>query len=174
MKLKKLIPSFLMKFNKFLHRKCRIKFSVDNRPPRKSGWSDDAQLVVKFREAALNARTKAGFDKYFDCPVKLNLIMFAPNILDMNYKQSGDNDPNRYVGDLDSFVAGVCEYLQPAPTNEDMKMDPIFDIRNDIGRYVALIIKNDSQIVSITAKKVKGNNLRYSIEIEPDDEKWDQ
>lgn len=163
-----------MKFEEFWKKSQRIKFNVEGKPPRKSGWSDDAQLVLKFREAALNARTKARIEKCFDCPVKLKLTMFAPNLIDMDYKQDGDDDPKRYVGDLDAFVAGVCEYLQPAPKNEDLKIDQIFDIRNDIGRNVALIIKNDSQIVSITAKKVKDEVLHYAVEIEPENTKWNQ
>ena len=146
----------------------RIEFSVEGKPPKKSNWgTDDADLVIKFREEALKARTKAEHSDCFHESVKLNLIVYAPNTTDMKYKQSGDDDPKRYVGDLDSLVAGVCEYLQPAPTNETLTINPILKAKKEIGPDVALIIKNDSQIVEINAKKVHDETLHYHVEIEP-------
>jgi len=147
--------------------KKRIVFDVEGKPPKKSNWgTDDADLVIKFREEALKARTKEGLSDYFHDSIKLNLIVYAPNIIDMNYKQTGDDDPKKFVGDLDSLVAGVCEYLQPAPTNPDLKINPILQEKKEIGPDVALIIKNDSQIVEINAKKILDNRLHYHVEIE--------
>ena len=144
-----------------------ISFDVEGKPPKKSNWgTEDADLVIKLREEALKARTEAKLSECFLEPVKLNLIVYAPNTLDMNYKQSGDDDPNRYVGDLDSLVAGVCEYLQPAPTNPELKINPILKEKKEVGPDVALIVKNDSQIVEINAKKIHDKTLHYHIEIE--------
>jgi len=147
--------------------KNRISFDVEGKPPKKSNWGkEDANLVIKFREEALKARTKEKLDDCFYDSVKLNLIVYSPNITEMNYKQTGDDDPKKFVGDLDSLVAGVCEYLQPAPNNPDRKINPILQEKKEIGPEVALIIKNDSQIVEINAKKILGDRLHYHVEIE--------
>ena len=144
-----------------------IIFDVEDKPPKKYNWGkDDADLVIKFREAALKARTEAERPDCFHESVKLNLIVYAPNPTDMKLKQTGDDDPNRYVGDLDSLVAGVCEYLQPAPNNPDLKINPILKEKKEIGPDVALILENDSQIVEINAKKIPGDRLHYHVEIE--------
>ena len=84
----------------------------------------------------------------------------------MKYIQTGDDDPKRYVGDLDSLVAGVCEYLQPAPNNPELEINPILNEKKEIGRDVALIVENDSQIVEINAKKEKSETLRYHVDVE--------
>ena len=145
----------------------RISFDVEGKPPKKSNWgTDDADLVIKFREEALKARMNLGLSDCFHESVKLNLIVYAPNTTEMKYKQTGDDDPKRYVGDLDSLVAGVCEYLQPAPTNPELEINPILNEKKEIGRDVALIVKNDSQIVEINAKKIRDETLHYHVEIE--------
>jgi len=145
----------------------KISFDVSGKPPRKSNWGKDVSQVIKLREEALNARKKAGLSNCFDRPVKLTLIVFAPNISDMSYKQSGDDDPNRYIGDLDSLVAGVCEYLQPAPkTNPELDLSQL-DGKKEIGPHIALIVKNDSQIKKIDAKKIVNETLHYHVEIQP-------
>ena len=147
--------------------KKRISFDVEGKPPKKSNWGkDDADLVIRFREEALKARTKAERPDCFHEFVKLNLIVYAPNTTDMKYKQTGNDDPKRYVGDLDSLVAGVCEYLQPAPNNPDLKINPILKEKKEIGPDVALIVENDSQIVEINAKKMIDDRLHYHVEIE--------
>jgi len=143
-----------------------ISFDVEGKPPKKSNWgSDDADLVIKFREAALNARTEAEWDSFQDS-VKLNLIVYAPNTTDIEYKQTGDDDPNRYVGDLDSLVAGVSEYLQPAPKNPTLIINPSLKAKEEIGPDVALVLENDLQIIEIEAKKIHDKTLHYHVEIE--------
>ena len=141
--------------NNTIDLKKPIIFDVEDKPPKKSNWGkDDADLVIKFREEALKARTEAKHSDCFYESVKLNLIVYAPNPTDMKLKQTGDDDPNRYVGDLDSLVAGVCEYLQQAPTSDTLTINPILKAKKEIGPDVALIVKNDSQIVEINAKKM--------------------
>ncbi len=91
--------------------------------------------------------------------------MYAPNIADKDYKQTRDDDPKKFIGDLDSLVAGVYEYLQPAPTNPELKINPVFDGKDEIGSSVPLIIKNDAQIVEINTKKELDDKTHYHVEI---------
>ena len=142
----------------------RISFDVEGKPPKKSQWN--LPSVIEFREKALQARKNKEIPEGYDGPVKLNLIVFAPNILDMEYKQTGDDDSKKFVGDLDSFVSGICEYLQPAPTNPEIEISPLFNGKDEIGPLVPLIIKNDSQITEIIAKKVQDEKLYYHIDID--------
>ena len=145
----------------------RISFDVKGKPPKKSQWgTNDASLVIKLREEALQARKSKEIPEGYDGPVKLNLIVYAPNISNMEYKQTGDDDPKKFVGDLDSLVSGVCEYLQPAPTNPEIKNSPLFDGKDEIGTSVPLIIKNDSQITEITAKKILDEELHYHVDVD--------
>jgi len=146
--------------------KKKISFDIAGKPPRKSNWDgDDVQQVIKLREEALKARTEAGLTDCFHKPIKFTLIVYAPNITDLEYKQTGDDDPKKYVGDLDSFVAGVCEYLQPAPKNPELGFNH-FDGKEEIGPLVPLIIENDSQIIEINAHKEESETQSYHIEIE--------
>lgn len=152
-----------MKFNKFWKKGSSIKFTVEGRPPKKSVgscWGNkEAEFVFKLREKALDARTKEGFSDCFNGPVKLELTVYAPNITERK-------DTNDYVSDLDTLIAGVMESIQPAPTNPDIKIDPIFQDRTDIGSGVPLIVKDDAQVVSITAKKIENEKMYYEIMIE--------
>ena len=146
--------------------KNKIIFDVDGKPPKKSNWdTDDTHQVIKFREAALKARTDAGISDCLDGSIKLNLVVYALNTTDINYKQTGDDDPKKYVGDLDSLVAGICEYLQSAPNNPELDFRH-FDGKDEIGPTIPLIVKNDAQIVEINAKKMHGEKFCYHVEIE--------
>jgi len=145
----------------------QISFDVKGKPPKKSQWgTNDASLVIKLREKALQARKNKKLSEGYDGPVKLNLIVYAQNISDMEYKQTGDDDPKKFVGDLDSLVSGICEYLQPAPTNPDIEISPLFNGKDEIEPSVPLIIKNDSQIMEISAKKVVDETLHYHVDID--------
>lgn len=66
---------------------------------------------------------------------------------------------------MDSLVAGVCEYLQPAPTNPDLDIHSVFDGKDEIAPFIPLILKNDSQIVEINAKKELDDRLHYHVEV---------
>ncbi len=146
--------------------KKSIIFDVEGKPPKKSNWGkDDAHLIVKLREEALKAREKLEIRGCFQGKVKLNLIVHAPNIDNMEYKQTGDDDPKKFIGDLDSLVAGVCEYLQPAPTNPDLEIHSVFEGKDEIGPSIPIIIQNDAQIVEITAKKEIDDTLHYHVEV---------
>jgi len=147
--------------------KKQISFDVEGKPPKKSQWgTSDAILVIKLREAALKSRNDAYLFPCYHGPIKLNLTVYAPNITYMKYKQYGDDDPNKFIGDLDSLVSGVCEYLQPAPKDITFEPSPLFNGKNEIGPDIPLIIKNDSQIVEVCAKKMHDDFLHYHVEIE--------
>ncbi len=151
-----------MKLNKLWKKGSSIKFTVEGRPPKKSVgscWGNkEAEFVFKLREKALEARTKAGFFDCFNGPVKLELTVYAPNITERK-------DTNDYVSDLDTLIAGVMESIQPAPTNPEIKIDPIFLNRIDIGSNVPLIVKDDAQVVLIIAKKIENEKMYYEIMI---------
>ena len=112
----------------------------------------------------MKARNDSGIRHCFEGPVKLKLIVYAPNILDIHYKQTGDDDPKKFVGDLDSLIAGG-EYLQPAPTNPDITIHEIFNEKNDIAPNIPIIVNDDSQIVEINAKKEVDYSLHYRVEV---------
>jgi len=138
-----------------------IDFTVNDRPPKKSGgsiWSSNqAKLVLKLRKAAFDAMQKAGLKDHFSCPVKLELVIFAPNITKI-----GDHT---YVGDLDTYIAGVCESLYPA--NSQVIPHEIFEGNYEIDPKKALIINDDSQIISVKAEKVEGLQLSYRVSVIP-------
>ena len=148
--------------------KKTIVFDVKGKPPKKSQWgTDDANLVIKLREEALKARNDAEIFGCYHGHIKLSLVVYAKNITHMQYRQIGDDDPKKFIGDLDSLVAGVCEYLQRAiPQDDTFTPSSLFEAKPEIGPEVPLIIKNDSQIVEINAKKMFDENLHYRVEIE--------
>jgi Holliday junction resolvase RusA-like endonuclease len=158
-----------MKFSRFFG-KLKIAFKVDGKPPQKSEWGENnASLVIELRKAALKARTKKGLGKCLVNPVKLELDVYAPNIDDRDYKQTGDSDEKRYVGDLDSLIAGVCDYLSRAPVEpgqNHFEPSPLFDNEPEISPTIPLIIKDDSQIKIINAKKIISKKTYYVVKIE--------
>jgi len=158
-----------MKFRS-LFGNSKIIFKVDGKPPQKSEWGgDNASSVIKLRKAALKARGDVGRDRCITSPVKLNLIVYAPNIDDRNYKQTGDDDEKRFIGDLDSLIAGVCDYLSRAPEEpgrNKFKPSILFDTELDVGPTIPLIIQDDSQIKVINAEKIISDELSYVVEIE--------
>ncbi len=149
--------------------KTKISFDVYDKPPKKSQWGkDNAKLIIKLREAALKARNDKGIKKYYTGHVKLNLIVYAPNITNLNYIQKDDDDPEKYIGDLDSLVAGVCDYIQKGPKEENLfTAHPSFKNKPEIAPDKALIIYDDSQIVEINAKKEPESNgtIHYHVEV---------
>jgi len=140
----------------------KIQFDVDGRPPRKSGakscWaSDEAHYVLELRLKALEAKKQVNLQDTITSTVKIELIIFSPNITDRSNSQT-------YVGDLDTFVAGVCESLQPA----DSKVIPnvIFQGKDEVHPHLPLIFKDDAQVVEVLAKKISNEIEHYSIVIE--------
>lgn len=128
-----------------------VKFEVQGRPPRKAAkscWSDEGLCVLKLREMALKYCLKLGLD-YFEGRVKLELTVYDQNI-------TKREDAHDYHGDLDTLVAGVLDALQPAPMHPNFKMDPILEKRGELDPTKPLLIKDDSQVVTIVANKLVG------------------
>lgn len=157
-------------FGKFLKKSKRIEFSVNGKPPKKSTgpslWSEKSnqtELVVNLRQKAFEAGQKQGFDTYFHGPVKLELTVYASNILERK-------DRHDYLGDLDALVGGVFESLQPAPKNNpELQIHPALKNVKDIGSDVPIIVADDAQITTSIVKKRKNENASYTVLIEADD-----
>jgi len=140
----------------------KLRLLVDGRPPRKSGakscWaSDEANYVLKLRLKVLEAKKQANLLEPITTPVRIELTIFSPNITDRSNSQT-------YLGDLDTFVAGVCESLQPA----DSKVIPnvIFQGEEEVHPHKPLVLIDDAQVVEVLAKKLEGEPERYSLVIE--------
>jgi Holliday junction resolvase RusA-like endonuclease len=157
-------------FTKFLKNSNKIEFKVLGKPPQKSEWGgDNASLVIKLRKAALEAREKTGLTKCITSPVRLSLVVNVPNIDDRNYVQKGDHDEKRFIGDLDSLIAGVCDYLSRAPEEpgrNNFKPSVLFDSEPEVGPTISLIIQDDSQVKIIHAEKIVSDELSYVVKIE--------
>ena len=143
----------------------KIKFSVDDKPPKKttlSMWaerSNQTMQVVNLRQKAYEASKKAGFG-HLCGPVKLTLTVYAPNILERK-------DRHDYLGDLDALIGGVFEALQPAPDNPGLKIDPALKDAENISSDVPIIVSDDAQVTTATGKKVRRDGkISYDVVIE--------
>lgn len=156
-------------FKNFLKKSKRIAFSVDGKPPKKSTgpslWSEKSnqtELVVNLRQKAFEASQKEGVDTHFHGPVKLELTVYAPNILEIK-------DRHDYLGDLDTLVGGVFESLQPSPKNNPgFNIHPSLKNVQNIGSDIPLIIADDAQITTTIAKKRTNRKNSYTVVIESD------
>ena len=142
--------------------KSPIVFIVTGRPPRKfrggSVWSSDSEapLVKKLRQHALQARNQSRINQWFTTPVRLDLIIYSKNTYD-------SKAAHNYVGDIDGFVAGVCESLQPA--NEQAPHHEIFD-NKDVDPKLPILFSDDSLVVEVHARKIKSEEPSYKITIQ--------
>ena len=147
-----------------------VEFTVQNIPPRKDGansmWSKDSEAprIIALRKAAFDEMQKTGIFEPFQSSVRLEFTLFAAR---SHFSFVSGN----YIGDLDTFITGICDGLQAAHGNEQ-PAHPLFqslqntaiDFRHD------LLIKNDAHVVSITAKKVPIDNQQqpyYRVIVEP-------
>lgn len=142
-----------------------IKFKVEGRPPRKSGnqscWSiksKEWELIYKLRKYAFNAKKLAGVDDYLTTNAKISIIIHTPNLT--------KKDEHEHIGDLDTFVAGIFEAIQPAPQNKTLDIDEKLKNHPDFGSKIPLLIEDDSYITEVNAKKIKNYDTFYEIEIE--------
>jgi len=124
-----------------------IKFHVDGLPPKKNGansmWGKrlEAKRLVALRQSALQALKG---QPALQSNIKLILKIHIP----VN---------NRSIGDLDTFVTGVCDGLMA--TRYGGKLDPIWDNEEleNIHPIKTVAIVDDSQILRIQAEKVIGD-----------------
>lgn len=135
----------------------KVEFTVKgSRPPRKrdakSLWAHpkEAPLVLKLRRAALEAGTKLG-TSCITSTMKLELNLYTPDI--------------EGVGDLDSYISGICDGLQAADQNVE-KFDAAFQEAEDINPRMSILINNDKNIVHILATKEKRDFLGYRVAVE--------
>ena len=144
----------------------RIEFTVKGHPPKKHGeksmWArgDEAPFVVLLREKALEAKLNASLDTCFHSFVALEITVFAPR------------SRLKSVGDLDSFITGICDGLQAADSKVLPYLHRVFKepSRERIDPRDALLIENDANVVSITARKValdEDQEMYYKVAIEP-------
>jgi len=144
----------------------RIEFTVKGRPPKKHGeksmWArdDEARFVVSLRKKAHEARSEAGLDDCFRSLVALEIAVFAPR------------SRLEAVGDLDSFITGICDGLQAADSKVIPYLHKIFQEpgQEEIDPRHPLLIDNDAKVVSITARKValdEDREIYYKVAVEP-------
>ena len=124
--------------------KRKITFSVDGRPPRKFrnkslwGSKQEAPLVKKLREHALKERNNKKLGECFYGKIEMNLKIFSNKKLILDETAAHD-----HIGDLDAFIAGIFESLQPAHKQALKFLDPIFK-------------KDEVYTCSVCKAKVKG------------------
>ena len=151
----------------------RVELVVDGRPPRKDGansmWgqsqTSDAALVAKLREKALEARARMGMEYPFSAWVGLDLTVSLP---------TGSSLTG--VGDLDTFIAGVCDALQAAP-HYVLKNQSWHSLFNESGREAIhprypILIETDAKVVAIAARKGEAllqeyTGTCYKVTVEP-------
>lgn len=147
----------------------KVEFTVEDRPPRKySGKSmynkpGEVKYVVLLRKKAFEAREKLDLREPFHSHTALELTVFAPR------------DQLESMGDLDSFITGVCDGLQKAHPLALRHLD--HELYKEHGRERIdpeneLLLDDDAKIVSITARKVsldedQDQKIHYKVTIEP-------
>lgn len=147
----------------------KISFPVPGRPPRQkqgySMWSrslNEAPLVVKLRLSALEAMEKEGLSDCFHSFISLKLTLFVPR------------SQLESIGDLDTFVTGVCDGLQAADNSSRLILHSIFldPQYKEISPNRPLLIEDDSRVISIVAKKMplgedqKDQEVHYEVIVE--------
>jgi hypothetical protein len=133
-------------------------FSVEGLPPKKDGalsmWGKplEANRLVALRLAALETMKGAP-------PLSNNINLSLKLYIPIN---------NRGVGDLDTFVTGICDGLMA--THYGGKLDPIWDKPEivDIHPKKTIAVEDDSEIIKIQAEKIVGkyNHFWYEIHLE--------
>jgi hypothetical protein len=138
-----------------------IKFHVDGLPPKKDGansmWGKrlEAERLVKLRTAALTAMEGQPPLKR-DVGLTITVCVGAEN--------------NRSIGDLDTFITGVCDGLMKAAA----RCRPLPDVWDKVEEAIrpdkSIAIEDDCQVISIQAVKVKDATGRqfYGVELEGD------
>jgi Holliday junction resolvase RusA-like endonuclease len=140
----------------------KIECDVEGKPPRKNGanslWATgEAQRVLDLRLKIHETQKENNRVGAINTPVKIELSVYAPNITNRKNTQT-------YVGDLDTFVAGICECIQSA--HPKAKLSQIFEKHNEVAPHIPLIIYDDTQVVEIIAKKILSEKFHYTVIIE--------
>ncbi len=135
---------------------AQVRFTVvGSRPPIKDGgnsmWGkpEEQERIEDLRKQAFQERNRQGLT-YFTSRVKLSLAVSAPDI--------------ERVGDLDNFLSGVCDAIQPAdkkvwPSIPDKYKVPPIDFTQP------MLVDNDKKIIEIIGIKKVGP-LSYTVTVE--------
>lgn len=124
-----------------------IKFTVEGVPPKKHGaksmWSNyiEVKRIILLRKEASKAMEKASINECFNSLIALELTIYVPESKLLS------------VGDLDNFVTGICDGLQKADRRATLHQK-FQDVDPKIHPSSDLLISDDANIVSITAKKL--------------------
>lgn len=128
----------------------KFQFKVnDDLPPKKDGansmWGKptEARRLIKLRLAALRAfqgRTPLKRN------IRLSLVVHVGSVND------------KFTGDLDNFVTGVCDGMMVADARSKLDMQWSDLELSDVHPSKLLAIVDDSQIVSIKAEKMVGDS----------------
>lgn len=124
-----------------------IAFKVEDLPPKKDGaqsmWGKplEAKRLVALRQVALQALKG---HPPLQSNIKLTLKIHIGPVNDQS------------IGDLDTFVTGVCDGLMAA--HPGGKLNPIWNnVRpEDVHPSKTIAIVDDSQVISIHAEKIIG------------------
>ena len=131
------------------------RFEVKGLPPKKDGaqsmWGKrlESERLVALRQAALQALKEQP-------PLESNIKLTLKIHLHVN---------DRAIGDLDTFVTGVCDGLMATPYVG--KLDSIWDNKEleNIHPTNTIAINDDSQVVSIQAEKIIGGSSQQWYEV---------
>lgn len=136
-----------------------IRFRVGGLPPKKDGagsmWGKplEAGRLVSLRKAALKAIGSRA-------PLKSG-IRFTLSV------HVGDGNDHS-VGDLDTFITGICDRLIAAARGCKLCTDVWDKAERDIQPNRPIAISDDCQVVSIQADKTIGNTISpwYEVTLE--------
>ena len=150
------------------------RFQVNGLPPNKSVkgsmWANEEQAhrLIALREAALTKPVP----RVFAGPVRLTLKVHV-GIPDWD---TLDTDARRKAlkecGDLDNFVAGVCDGLMKAHPNTlkvpRPKGHPLLSFPEHVRPSKPIAFKDDSQIMKIDAERIvsSGDHRWYEVVLE--------
>jgi hypothetical protein len=134
-----------------------IKFHVEGLPPKKNGansmWGSplESERLVKLRKAALTAM-KGRPPLKSDIRLTVTVCVGAKN--------------DRSVGDLDTFVTGVCDGLMRCAPRSKRYLEVWGKIENhDIRPDIPIAIDDDSQVIDIQAIKTINTTERQHYDI---------
>jgi hypothetical protein len=130
----------------------RIHFRVDALPPKKDGansmWRKGSELprLKALRVAASQA-----------------MIGVSVPVKDVQLKLTFHTDPK--AGDLDSFIAGICDGLMAAQASIPIDASAWFDLPVDARPAKAIAFGDDAIISKIDAERIVAKATRYWYEV---------
>ena len=136
--------------------KWKYQFTVQGLPPKKDGaqsmWGKllEAERLIELRQATLHALQG---NSSLRTNIKLTLKIHIGPIND------------RSIGDLDTFVTGVCDGLMAAAPGGKLHFLWNDVELNDVHPSKMIAIVDDSQVINIQAEKIIGDSKEPWYEI---------